>query len=192
MSTTRKAPRIFYMDKKALLALLVLFVLCTTAWAGEANEVLEQNAEGLRKVVKGINAKSSDPYSDPESFFILEGCYGGKKGEEFSNQNVKITALYYSEIFKKNTSQVTRVHFKFNKPLSLSAAQNYVADFAPFLRGRNFTQQHKMTSSEATDCTPQNGGMENRYTRDYFVEFYYAPGGKLIQEARLWNANYNN
>jgi len=164
------------------------------SWAADANEVLEQNAEGLRKVVKGINAsaRASDPYSDPESFFILEGCYGGKKGEEFSNQNVKITALYYSEIFKKNTSQVTRVHFKFNKPVPLGTAQNYVADFAPFVRGRNFTQQAKIDASEGGDCVPKSGGVENRYTRDYFIEFYYAPGGKLVQEARLWNANYNN
>ncbi len=182
------------MKKIAFLMSFLLLMFSSIVGSGEANEVLEQNAEGLRKVVKAVNAslKASDPYSDPESFFILEGCYGGKKGEEFSNQNVKITALYYSEIFKKNTSQVTRVHFKFTKPVSLAAAQNYVADFAPFLRGRNFTQQHKMDILETTDCTAKNGGVENRYTKDYFIEFFYAPGGKLIQEARLWNANYNN
>ncbi|GEM_PF-2996272 len=174
-----------------------LFFCCLLSFsikAGDGNEILEQEANGVRKLVKEINSslKKSDPYSEPESFFILEGCYGGKKGEEFSNNSVKITALYYSEIFKKNTSQITRVHFKFNKPLPLSAAQNYVADFAPFLRGRNFTQQHKIDSSEGNECVPKNGGMENRYTRDYFVEFYYAPASKLVQEARLWNANYNN
>ncbi len=181
--------------KKLFIFVCSAFLLASFAsWAGDANEVLEQNAEGLRKIVKDINGalRTSDPYSDPEPFFILEGCYGGKKGEEFSNQNVKITTLYYSEIFKKNTSQVTRLHFRFNKPVSMGVAQNYVADFAPFLRGRNFTQQHKITPAEGGECVPKNGGIESRYTRDYFIEFYYAPGSKLIQEARLWNANYNN
>ncbi len=178
----------------SFLLLLLPFTLSPVSWAADSNEMLEQDAAGLRKIVKEVNGgpKASDPYSDPEAFFILEGCYGGKKGEEFSNQNVKVTALYYSEIFHKNTTQVTRIHFKFNKPVAMGVAQNYVADFAPFLRGRNFTQQHKIDASEGGDCVPKNGGIESRYTRDYFIEFYYAPGGKGIQEARLWNANYNN
>lgn len=182
------------MKKLNFLILFVFSFLPHLLHAGQVDEILEQNAEGLRKLVKSVNAslKASDPYSDPESFFILEGCYGGKKGEEFFNQNVKITALYYSEIFRKNTSRVTRVHYKFTKPVTLAMAQNYVADFAPFLRGRNFTQEHKISAAEAEDCEPKNGGVENRYTKDYFIEFFYAPSGKLIQEARLWNANYNN
>ncbi len=182
------------MKKFTIFAVFLLSWVSIYSWAGDPNEILEQDAAGLRKIVKEINSgvKASDPYSDPESFFILEGCYGGKKGEEFSNQNVKVTTLYYSEIFHKNTNQVTRMHFKFNKPVSMGVAQNYAADFAPFLRGRNFTQQHKIETSEGNECTPRNGGIESRYTRDYFLEFYYAPGGKGIQEVRLWNANYNN
>ncbi len=182
------------MKKSFILFISFALSVSLSSWAGDANEALEQNAEGLRKIVKEINStlRTSDPYSDPEPFFILEGCYGGKKGEEFSNQGVDITTLYYSEIFKKNTTQVTRMHFRFKKPVSIGVAQNYVADFAPFVRGRNFTQQHKISSAEGGDCVPKNGGIESRYTRDYFIEFYYAPGGKLIQEARLWNANYNN
>lgn len=182
------------MKKSFIIALSFTLSFSLSSWAGDANEMLEQNAAGLQKIVKEVNSglRASDPYSDPESFFILEGCYGGKKGEEFSNQNVKVTALYYSEIFRKNTNQVTRMHFKFNKPVALGVAQNYVADFAPFLRGRNFTQQHKIEASEGNECIPKNGGIESRYTRDYFIEFYYAQGSKLVQEARLWNANYNN
>lgn len=181
--------------KKWILPFLVLSLIPNFFLkAGEPNEMLEQDSVGVRRIVKEVNSsvRAGDPYSDPEAFFILEGCYGGKKGEEFSNNAVKVTSLYYSEIFKKNTTQVTRIHFKFNKPVPLGVAQNYAGDFAPFVRGRNFTQQHKIDASEGGECVPKNGGIESRYTKDYFIEFYYAPGTKLVQEARLWNANYNN
>jgi hypothetical protein len=171
------------------------FFLSFSATAGEPNEILEQQSSGVRALVAQINKtiRARDPYSNPEGLFIMEGCYGGKKGDGFENSAVDVRALYYSELFKRNTKQVTRVHLLFKKPVSMGVAQNYVGDFVPFLRGRTPTQETKMTPTEATECTPKSGGLEKRFTKDYFIEFYYASAGsKLIQEARFWNGNYNN
>jgi hypothetical protein len=180
--------------------LIRFFVLLTLLFpfhlfAGDPDEILEQQSDGVRKLVDQVNKTyhARDPYSAPEGLFIMEGCYGGKKGDEFSNSVVDMKALYYSEIFKKNTGKVTRVHAVFNKPVSVAAAQNTLAEFVPFLRGRTPTQESKISPSEVIgECSPKNGGTEKRFTRDYFIEFYYAPGSKLVQEARMWNANYNN
>lgn len=183
-----------YKSFLSLLFFLGLLLFFTPLHAGDSNEILEQEADGMRKIVDQANrGRAHDAYSAPESFFILEGCYGGKKGEEFSNSAVNVKALYYSELFRRNTNKVTRVHLAFTKPVPLGVAQNYVGDFEPFLRGRNPTQKQNLTPKEADECTPKNGGIEYRFTRDYFIEFYYAPGGsRLIQEARFWNGNYNN
>ena len=177
----------------ALIA-LSFFLLSPALQAGDPNEILEQQSDGVRKLVDQVNkTKGHDPYSSPEGLFIMEGCYGGKKGDEFENSVVNIKALYYSEIFKKNTGKVTRVHALFKKPVSVGGAQSILAEFVPFLSGRTPTQESKISSSEVIgECTPKNGGTEKRFTRDYFIEFYYAPGSKLVQEARMWNANYNN
>jgi len=175
-------------------AAVFLFLFPFSPRAGDPNEILEQQSDGVRKLVNEVNKrKGHNPYSAPEGLFIMEGCYGGKKGEEFENSIVDIKALYYSEIFKKNTGKVTRVHATFKKPVSVGAAQAVLAEFVPFLSGRTPTQESKIAPSEVIgECTPKNGGTEKRFTRDYFIEFYYAPGSKLVQEARLWNANYNN
>ncbi|MFO1518333.1 MAG: hypothetical protein U1F57_01500 [bacterium] len=180
------------MNKKILGVFLGVFLLPFSLHAAD-DEILQKDADGVRKYVEQLNKgiRARDPYSTPESMFILEGCLGGKKGEQFENKASKVTVFYYSELFKRNTKQVTRVHMAFPKPVSVGAAQNMIADFVDFLRGKNFTQQQKM-EPENDECKPKNGGLEYRYTRDYFIEFYYAPGSKLIQEARLWNGNYNN
>ena len=171
------------------------FLPSTPSYSGDPNEILEQESDGVRKIVDQINKgpKARDPYSAPEGLFILEGCYGGKKGDEFENSVVNIKALYFSEIFKRNTTKITRVHALFKKPVSVGTAQEVLGDFAPFVKGRSPTQEAKINPAEVIgECTPKNGGTEKRFTRDYFIEFYYAPGSKLVQEARMWNANYNN
>src|SRR4029434_505998 len=186
---------IFSMKTWLALGLLAFWVLSPLSLlAGDPNEILEQDSPGVRKLVENLNKsiRKSSPYSTPEGLFMMEGCYGGKKGDEFENSTVNVKALYYSQLFKRNTKQITRVHLTFKKPVSIGAALSYVGDFAPFLRGRTPTQESKLTVSEATECTPKNGGLEKRYTRDYFVELYYAPGSKSVEEARFWNGNYNN
>jgi len=178
----------------SLLGALVMAITPSLLFAGDSNEILEQDSVGVRRLVDNLNKtlRKGSPYSSPEGLFLLEGCYARKKGDEFENKAVNIKALYYSELFKRNTKQITRVHLTFKKPVPVGTALGYVGDFAPFLRGRTPTQESKLTSAEATECTPKNGGLEKRYTRDYFVELYYAPGSKSIEEARFWNGNYNN
>ncbi|MBL7686232.1 MAG: hypothetical protein JNK65_09410 [Deltaproteobacteria bacterium] len=178
------------MMKKIYLSLALWMFLSSTVFAAE---ILQMDADGVKKYVQTLNEtiRKSNPYSSPESLYILEGCLAQKKGEEFENKEAHVITFYYSELFKRNTKQVTRVHIDFKKPVSAAVAQNYAADFVEFLRGKNNTQEQKM-EVEQDPCKPKNGGIEKRFTQDYFIEFYYAPDRKLIQEVRLWNGNYNN
>jgi len=186
------------MNKKIIAFCSLFFgmsLISSPSFAGNSNEILEQESDGVRRLVDQINKtfRARDPYSAPEGLFILEGCYGGKKGDEFENSVVNIKALYYSEIFKRNTNKITRVHALFKKPVAVGSAQDIMGDFVPYLKGRNATQEAKINPAEVIgECTPKHGGTEKRFTQDYFIEFYYAPGTKLVQEARMWNANYNN
>src|SRR5262245_6080505 len=109
------------MIKKWMYGLMAAyFFFSVSSMAGEPDEILEQQSSGVRTLVTKINKslRAGDPYSNPEGLFIMEGCYGGKKGDEFENKVVDVRALYYSELFKRNTKQITRVHLLFKKPVA--------------------------------------------------------------------------
>src|SRR4030095_16072534 len=107
---------IFSMKTWLSLGLLLCgFLSPLSLLAGDPNEILEQDSAGVRKLVENLNKTSKKGYSTPEGLFMMEGCYGGKKGDEFENATVNVKALYYSQLFKRNTKQITRVHLTFKQ-----------------------------------------------------------------------------
>jgi hypothetical protein len=117
------------------------------------------------------------------------GCLERKKYLLLSSEEMKVYTVFYHPDYKEISKVVTLVEFEPTSPISKEKANKLVTQAAPIAGTRPPTQQQKISPDSANLCGPKNGGFEGRYTNDYIAEYYYAPGGSLIERVRVYNEN---
>lgn len=115
-----------------------------------------------------------------------EGCRKDKRFIPFEKDGVKGYGMFYHPGYSENTGLVASVEFEFDPPVGMGQARSYGILVAPIVGTRGATHQQKIKADKSDPCVG-DGGTDERYTQDYIVEFYNAPGGKGIRLIRLYN-----
>lgn len=113
------------------------------------------------------------------------GCLKGKRYVPLTANGVKAYAVFQHPIYREATAVVSNVIFEFDPPVSVAKARSYAIKLAPIVGTRPPTHKQKIKADPKDPCIPAGGGFEERYTKDWILEFYPASGG--VKKLSLYN-----
>ena len=115
-------------------------------------------------------------------------CLKGHRLIPMSGKGLKISAAYFHPVYQVDTKVIAMVEFEPSAPLSKTQAEGLAIQVAPIAGTRPPT--HRQAIPAGSDpCAPPNGGIDGRYTEDYFAEYFYAADHKSIERVRVYNEN---
>jgi len=115
------------------------------------------------------------------------GCLKGKRYVQMTAPGVKGYAVFFHPIYSEETAVVSQIIFEFSPPVSIGKARSYAIKQAPIIGTRAPTHKQKIKPEKGNACIPASGGFEERYTKDWLVEFFKGPGGKGIGKMTIYN-----
>ena len=99
----------------------------------------------------------------------------------------KVTAygIFYHPVYQEDTGTITQMEFVFNPPVSIGQARAYAIKVGPIIGTRGPTHTQTIKAEAGNTCIAK-GGKEERYTKDYIVEFFKGSGGRY-DRMRVYN-----
>ena len=113
------------------------------------------------------------------------GCLKGKRYVPLTGPGVKVYAVFFHPVYEEETAVVSNVIFEFDPPAGIGKARSYGIKLAPIVGTRGPTHKQKIKPDPKNACIPSSGGFEERYTKDWILEFFKGKGG--IAKLSLYN-----
>lgn len=106
------------------------------------------------------------------------GCLKGRRYIPLTTSGVKAFATFYHPVYQEETGTITQMIFEFDPPVSIGQARAYAIKVAPIIGTRPPTHTQTIKADPNNPCIGASGGKEERYTKDWIVEFIQS-GGKV-------------
>ena len=157
-----------------ILVIFLFFPLHARALLGDlepqAEEWAQKHGYKIEKIASGIS-----------------GCRKGKHYLKLTKGDQTLYGIFFHPIYQQKSGVVTQVEFEFNPPVSVGKARSYAHEIAPIVATRPPTQTQKIKPDPSDPCISNAGGVDERYTKDYILEFHFALGGKEVNLLRIYN-----
>jgi len=115
-------------------------------------------------------------------------CLKGHRFIPMTSKGLKVQAAYFHPVYQLDTKVIAMVEFEPAAPISKAEAERLVIQVAPIAGTRPPTHRQAIPAGNEP-CAPPNGGLDGRYTDDYFAEYFYAADRKSIERVRVYNEN---